>query len=127
MNCRDLEGCLYVVHYRWNTAQPENKVRGAEFGMRKISPGMARTMKGSREPIILGNLDSIKGWCYATDYMRGIWMMMQQDYPDDFVLGIRELQTVRGFEEVAFRVADLNITWKGSEVNEIGVSITPKQ
>jgi len=53
-------------------------------------------------------------------------MMMQQDYPDDFVLGTRELHTVRGFEEVAFRVAGINITWKRSEVNEIGVSDNAK-
>jgi len=100
----------------------ESEVRGPEFVTRKISLGVARIIKGSSEPIILGNLDARKDWGYATDYVRGMWMMMQQDYPDDFVLGTGEQHTVREFAEEAFRVAGINITWKGSGVNEIGVS-----
>jgi len=78
-------------------------------------------MKGLREPIILGNLDARKDWGYAADYVRAMWTM-QQDYPDDFVLGTGEQHTVREFAEEVFRVAGINITWKGSGVNEIGVS-----
>jgi len=79
-------------------------VRGPEFVTRKISLGVARIIKGSRESIILGNLDARKDWGYATDFVRGMWMMMQKDYPDDFVLGTREQHTVREFAEEAFRV-----------------------
>jgi len=100
----------------------ESEVRGPEFVTRKISLGVARIVKGSSEPIILGNLDARKDWGYARDYMRGMWMMMQQDYPDDFVLGTGEQHTVREFAEEAFRVAGINITWKGSGINEIGLS-----
>jgi len=100
----------------------ESEVRGPEFVTRKISLGVARIIKGSSEPIILGNLDARKDWGYAKDYVRGMWMMMQQDYPDDFVLGTGEQHTVREFAEEAFKVAGINITWKGSGVNEIGVS-----
>jgi len=100
----------------------ESEARGPEFVTRKISLGVARIIKESKEPIILGNLDARKDWGYATDYVRGMWMMMQQDYPDDFVLGTGEQHTVREFAEEAFSVAGINITWKGSGVNEIGVS-----
>jgi len=100
----------------------ESEVRAPEFVTRKISLGVARIIKGSKEPIILGNLDARKDWGYAADFVRGMWMMMQQDYPDDFVLGTGEQHTVREFAEEAFRVAGINITWKGSGVNEIGVS-----
>ena len=100
----------------------ESEVRGPEFVTRKISLGVARIIKGSSEPIILGNLDARKDWGYAKDYVRGMWMMMQQDYPDDFVLGTGEQHTVREFAEEAFRVAGINIMWKGSGVNEIEVS-----
>jgi len=97
-------------------------VRGPEFVRRKTSLGVAKIIKGSKEPIILGNLDVRKDWGYATDYVRGMWMMMQQDCSDDFVLGTGEQHTVREFAEEAFRVAGINITWKGGGVNEIGLS-----
>jgi len=100
----------------------ESEVRGPEFVTRKISLGVARIIKGSSEPIMLGNLDARKDWGYAADYVRGMWMMMQQDYPDDFVLGTGEQHTVREFAEEAFRVAGINIRWKGRGINEIGVS-----
>jgi len=100
----------------------ESEVRGPEFVTRKISLGLARIIKGSRESIILGNLDARKDWGYATDFLRGMWMMMQKDYPDDFVLGTGEQNTVREFAEEAFMVSGINITWKGSGINEIGVS-----
>ena len=100
----------------------ESEVRGPEFVTRKISLGVANIYRGSGMPIMLGNLDAKKDWGYAEDYVRGMWLMMQQDYPDDFVLGTGEQHTVREFAEEAFRVIGINITWKGSGVNEVGLS-----
>ena len=89
---------------------------------RKISRSVARINHGSKEPIVLGNLSAVKDWGYARDYVEGMWMMLQQDYPDDFVLGTGESHTVREFAETAFRSIDMNIHWKGSGVNEVGLS-----
>ena len=100
----------------------ESEVRGPEFVTRKISQGVARIHNGSKDPIILGNLSAVKDWGYAKDYVEGMWLMMQQDYPDDFVLGTGESHTVREFAEYAFKTIGMNIIWKGSGVNEIGIS-----
>jgi len=100
----------------------ESEVRGPEFVTRKISQGVARIHNGSRDPIILGNLSTVKGWGYAKDYVEGMWRMMQQDYPDDFVLGTGESHTVREFAEAAFSVIGEKVEWKRSGVNEVGLS-----
>ena len=100
----------------------ESEVRGPEFVTRKISMAVARIAKGSKEPVMLGNLSAVKDWGYAMDYVEGMWKMLQQDSPDDFVLGTGESHNVREFVEVAFRTIGINIIWKGSGVNEIGVS-----
>lgn len=100
----------------------ESEVRGPEFVTRKISQGVAKIYKGSKNPIILGNLSAVKDWGYAKDYVEGMWKMVQQDYPDDFVLGTGESHTVREFVETAFRVMGVNITWKGRGINEVGLS-----
>ena len=100
----------------------ESEVRGPEFVTRKISMAVARIANGSKEPVILGNLSAVKDWGYAKDYVEGMWKMLQQDYPDDFVLGTNESHTVREFAEAAFRTIGKSITWKGSGVNEVGLS-----
>ena len=100
----------------------ESEVRGPEFVTRKISMAVARIAHGSKDPVILGNLSAVKDWGYARDYVEGMWKMLQQDYPDDFVLGTNESHTVREFAEAAFRTIGKSITWKGSGVNEVGLS-----
>lgn len=100
----------------------ESEVRGPEFVTRKISMAVANIHKGSDDPVILGNLNSVKDWGYAKDYVIGMWMMLKQDYPDDFVMGTGESHTVRDFAEAAFRRIGIKVSWKGSGVNEIGVS-----
>ncbi len=89
---------------------------------RKISMAVARIANGSKDPVILGNLSAVKDWGYARDYVEGMWKMLQQDYPDDFVLGTNEAHTVREFAEAAFRTIGKSITWKGSGINEVGLS-----
>lgn len=70
--------------------------------------------------LIIGNIDCLRDWGYAKDYMEGMWMMMQQDTPDDFVLATGEMRTLKEFIEKAFGLKGFNIQWKGSGVNEIG-------
>ncbi len=99
----------------------ESEVRGPEFVTRKISKAVARINNGSTDPVILGNLEAIKDWGYAKDYVEGMWKMLQTDYPDDFVLGTGEAHTVREFAEEAFFVIGTKIEWKGKGVNEVGI------
>ena len=100
----------------------ESEVRGPEFVTRKISRSVSRIFHGSKEPIVLGNLSAVKDWGYARDYVEGMWMMLQQDYPDDFVLGTGESHTVMDFAEAAFKEIDMDIEWIGSGMNEVGLS-----
>jgi len=100
----------------------ESEVRGPEFVTRKISMAVAKIAHGSKDPVILGNLSAVKDWGYAKDYVDGMWKMLQQDYPDDFVLGTNESHTVREFVEYAFKEIGVSITWKGTGVNEVGLS-----
>jgi GDPmannose 4,6-dehydratase len=100
----------------------ESEVRGPEFVTRKISLGVARIAHGSTEPIVLGNLSAVKDWGYARDYVEGMWAMLQQEKPDDFVLGTGEAHTVREFATEAFRVVGIDVRWEGEGLNEVGVS-----
>ena len=100
----------------------ESEVRGPEFVTRKISKSVAKIHHGSKDPLVLGNLDAVKDWGYARDYVTGMWMMLQQDYPDDFVLGTGESHTVRDFVETAFNEIGITLEWIGSGLNEVGLS-----
>ena len=100
----------------------ESEVRGPEFVTRKISRAVAKIANGSREPVVLGNLSAVKDWGYAKDYVEGMWMMLQRDYPDDYVLGTSESHKVREFAEEAFKIIGMNVEWRGSGVNEVGLS-----
>jgi GDPmannose 4,6-dehydratase len=86
----------------------ESPRRGLEFVTRKIANGVARIKLGLDREIRLGNLDSQRDWGWAPDYVRGMWMMLQQDSPDDYVLSTNETHTVREFCEVAFSHVGLN-------------------
>jgi GDPmannose 4,6-dehydratase len=100
----------------------ESEVRGPEFVTRKISQAAAKIANGSHDPVVLGNLSAVKDWGYAKDYVEGMWMMLQQDCPDDFVLGTGESHTVREFAEAAFSVIGEKVEWRGSGANEVGLS-----
>ena len=86
----------------------ESPRRGLEFVSRKITDGVARIKLGLTEKLMLGNLDSHRDWGYAPDYVRGMWMMLQQDQPDDYVLATGETHSVREFCELAFAHAGLD-------------------
>ena len=100
----------------------ESEVRGPEFVTRKISKSVAKIYHGSKDPLVLGNLDAVKDWGHAKDYVNGMWMMLQQDYPDDFILGTGESHTVRDFVETAFNEIGITLEWVGSGLNEVGLS-----
>jgi GDPmannose 4,6-dehydratase len=99
----------------------EGDRRGLEFLTRKVSNTVARIKLGKQEYMELGNMDSKRDWGYAGDYVEGMWRMLQQDEPDDFVLASGETHTVREFTELAFKEIGVDIEWKGKGVKEIGV------
>ena len=102
----------------------EGDRRGVEFVTRKISNAVARIKLGLQEHIELGNLDSKRDWGYAGDYVEGMWRMLQQDKPDDYVLATGETHTIREFCELAFAEIGIELKWQGEGVNETGVNAT---
>jgi len=98
----------------------ESPLRGLEFVTRKITYGIAKIKKGQQDKIILGNLDSKRDWGYAKEFVEGMWLMLQQKTPDDFVLATGETHTVREFIEAAFKAAGYDIAWTGEGVNTKG-------
>lgn len=99
----------------------EGERRGVEFVTRKITNSVARIKLGKQECIELGNLDSKRDWGYAGDYVEGMWRMLQQDQPGDYVLATGETHTIRDFLELAFKEVDIELKWQGSGVNETAV------
>lgn len=96
----------------------ESPRRGENFITRKISLNLARIKLGLINSFSLGNLDSKRDWGYAPDYVEGMWRMLQQDKPEDFVLSTNETHTVREFVEEAAKALDINIEWQGEGVAE---------
>jgi GDPmannose 4,6-dehydratase len=99
----------------------EGERRGPEFVTRKISKAVARIKLGRQDHLELGNLDSKRDWGYAGDYVEGMWRILQQDEPGDYVLATGETHTIREFCELAFKEVDMNLEWQGSGVDEVGV------
>ena len=101
----------------------ESPLRGSRFVTRKITLGMARLARGSGEPIQLGNLEAQRDWGFAGDYVQGMWLMLQQERPDDFVLATGQLHSVRDFVEAAAQAVGFDIEWKReSETLEQGIA-----
>ena len=101
----------------------ESPRRGRTFVTRKITAGVARIVAGVDKTLYLGNLDAKRDWGHARDYVEGMWRMLQQDEPDDYVLATNETHSVREFVEKAFGYAGVTIKWKGPKgtTDEIGV------
>lgn len=99
----------------------ESEVRGETFVTRKLSRAAAAIALGLQETTYLGNLDAKRDWGHAQDYVRGMWMMLQQDAPDDFVLATGEAHSVREFAELAFGTAGIPLEWRGEGLDEVGV------
>jgi GDPmannose 4,6-dehydratase len=99
----------------------EGPRRGETFVTRKITRAVAAIARGTQGVIYLGNLDATRDWGHARDYARGMWLMLQQPKPDDFVLATGESHSVREFVEQAFGHVGFRITWKGKGIEEVGL------
>jgi len=99
----------------------ESPIRGETFVTRKITMAVARIKKGLQEKLYLGNLDAKRDWGFAGDYVEAMWLMLQQDEPEDFVIATGEMHSVREFVELAFGEIGIEIQWRGEGVDKVGV------
>jgi GDPmannose 4,6-dehydratase len=98
----------------------ESPRRGGTFVTRKITRGINQILKNKIEYIELGNLNAKRDWFHAKDAVKAMWLILQQDIPDDYVIGSGECHSVREFAEEAFKIIDINIKWRGTGLNEVG-------
>ncbi|MCM1320194.1 MAG: GDP-mannose 4,6-dehydratase [Muribaculaceae bacterium] len=99
----------------------ESERRGENFVTRKITLAAARIKAGVQDKLYLGNLNALRDWGYARDYVECMWMIMQQPEPDDYVIATGEQHTVREFVDLAFRHVGLPLRWEGEGINEKGI------
>jgi GDPmannose 4,6-dehydratase len=99
----------------------ESERRGETFVTRKITLAAARIAQGKQEKLYLGNLSSLRDWGYAKDYVECMWLILQNDTPDDFVIATGEQHSVREFATIAFRNVGINLRWEGEGINEKGI------
>lgn len=98
----------------------ESERRGKEFVTRKITDSVARIKLGLQDYIELGNMDSKRDWGHSKDYVYAMWLMLQQDHADDYVIATNETRTVREFVEMAFSKVGIELEWSGKGVDEVG-------
>jgi GDPmannose 4,6-dehydratase len=99
----------------------ESPRRGETFVTRKITRAAARIKYGIQEKVLLGNLNAKRDWGYAPEYVEGMWLMLQQDEPEDYVLATGENHTVREFADLAFKELDMELEWIGEGIDETGI------
>ncbi|MDV7104213.1 GDP-mannose 4,6-dehydratase [Vibrio sp. TH_r3] len=100
----------------------ESPLRGQEFVTRKITDSVAKIKLGKLDVLELGNMDAKRDWGFAKDYVEGMWRMLQAEKPDTYVLATNRTETVRDFVTMAFKAADIDLEWSGSEENETAVN-----
>jgi GDPmannose 4,6-dehydratase len=105
----------------------ESSVRGETFVTRKITRAVADIESGRQSKLFIGNLDARRDWGHARDYVEGMWAILQQPQPDDYVLATGESHTVREFIEHAFAIVDRRIAWRGSGLSEVGFDAATNQ
>jgi GDPmannose 4,6-dehydratase len=99
----------------------ESPRRGLDFVTKKIVHGIYNIYAGNQKELLLGNLDSSRDWGHAKDFVRAMWMMLQHETPNDYVVGTGEPHSIRDFVERAGEYFDMNIVWSGTGVDEIGI------
>jgi len=99
----------------------ESPRRGENFVTRKITIGLGKILRGEEKDLVLGNINSLRDWGHARDYVKAMWLMLQQDTPDDYVIATGEEHSVRSFVELCFQKKGFQIEWQGSGTEEIGV------
>lgn len=117
VNYREAYGLYACNGILFNHESPR---RGETFVTRKITRAICNILAGNKEKLSLGNLDAKRDWGFAGDYVEAMWLMLQQDKPDDFVIATGETTTVRKFTELAFKEVGIDIVWKGIGVDEKG-------
>lgn len=100
----------------------ESPRRGGTFLTRKVTTGASRIKVGLQDCLYLGNLEAKRDWGYAKDYVEGMWLVLQQEKPDDYVLATGETHTVREFVEKVFSYLDMQLRWEGEGINEVGIN-----
>ena len=117
VNYRESYGMFACSGILFNHESPR---RGETFVTRKITKAVAAIAKGKQEVLELGNLDSLRDWGYAKEYVEAMWLMLQQDKPEDYVIATGQTHTVREFVERAFAVTGVTIIWQGTGEQEVG-------
>ncbi len=116
-NYREMYGIFVCNGILFNHESP---LRGEDFVTRKISMAVAKVHKGMNEVLYLGNLDARRDWGYAKDYVQAMWLILQQDTPDDYVIATGKTHSVRDFVELAFNEISISIAWRGEGIHEEG-------
>ncbi len=125
INYREAYGMYACNGILFNHESPR---RGETFVTRKITRAVVRIKEGLQDTLYLGNLNARRDWGYAKDYVEAMWLMLQQEHPEDFVVATGKTYSVRTFVEHAFKQVAINIQWKGSGINEVGHdALTGKQ
>ena len=116
-NYREAYGMYACSGILFNHESPR---RGHNFVTRKITVALSNIVRGTQSNLVLGNLNSLRDWGHAKDYVEGMWLMLQQDHPDDYILSTNEYHSVREFVEIAFSLKGFLIRWRGEGENEVG-------
>ncbi|HEY2810098.1 MAG TPA: GDP-mannose 4,6-dehydratase [Rhabdochlamydiaceae bacterium] len=124
VNYREAYGMYACNGILFNHESPR---RGEAFVSKKITLGVARIKQGLQEKLVLGNLNAQRDWGYAPDFVEGMWLMLQQREPEDFVLATGCTTTVRSFVEMAFKEVGIDLVWEGKEVEEKGWNAKTQQ
>jgi GDPmannose 4,6-dehydratase len=111
----DIYGCNGIL---FNHESPR---RGGTFVTKKVTTSVARIQAGRQDKIVLGNIDSKRDWGHARDYVKAMWMMLQQDTPEDYVIATCKQYSVRQFVALCFEMVGVHIEWRGEGVSEVGV------
>jgi GDPmannose 4,6-dehydratase len=118
VNYREAYNMFCVNGILFNHESPR---RGGTFVTKKVTQAVARIKAGTQEKVVLGNIDSKRDWGHAKDYVRAMWLMLQKDTPDDFVIATGKQIEVRDFVTRCFKHVDINIRWRGKGVDEEGI------
>lgn len=116
-NYREAYGMYACSGILFNHESPR---RGHNFVTRKITVALSNIVRGTQSNLVLGNLNSLRDWGHAKDYVEGMWLMLQQDHPDDYILSTNEYHSVREFVEMAFSLKGFLIRWRGEGEHEVG-------
>ena len=117
INYREAYGMFACSGILFNHESPR---RGQNFVTRKITLAIANMLNGKQKTLVMGNIDALRDWGHARDYVKGMWLMLQQEKPDDYILSTGEQHSVREFIEKAFSVVGKTVRWEGSGENEKG-------